>query len=245
MPAFRSVVSVLLRELMPPNSGKSGGVLAGGSAAGRQLSSRHQAGEPSGQTSHRGHPAPSSQGDFSLHPQGRPAGGLRPPSAGGAAMRSERDRARARSLPDAATAAVTSMAVSRPAPIAHHQKKTNTDAISRPSPSPTPKAPALAARGRRLSAASNRSRRCQRPPTRSASPPSSGTRATTSIRANPCPGLIGTSTGPSKRAGTANSTKARANRIPQPCSHFIALPLSQLLSRLGPMTLSSSFILPT
>jgi hypothetical protein len=143
-------------------------------------------------------------------------------------MRPERDRPRERSLPDAATAAVTSIAVSRPAPIAHHQKKTNTDAISRPSPSPTPKAPALAAHGRRPNAASNRSRRRQRPPTRSASPPSSGTRATTSIRANPCPGLSGTSTGPSKRAGTANSTKARANRIPHPCSHLMALPLSKL-----------------
>jgi hypothetical protein len=119
------------------------------------------------------------------------------------------------------------MAVSRPAPIAHHQKKTNTDASSKPSPSPTPKAPILAANGRRPSAASNRSRRCQSPPTRSASPPSSGTRATTSISANPCPGLIGTNTGPSSRAGTANSTKARTNRIAHPCSHLIGLPLPQ------------------
>jgi hypothetical protein len=182
MPASRSVVSVLLREL----------------------------------------------GDFSSHPQGRPAGGLRPPSAGGAAMRPERDRPPARSFPDATTAAVSSMAVSRPAPIAHHQKKTNTDAISRPSPSPTAKAPVLAAHGRRVSAVSNHSRRCHRPPTRSASPPSSGTRATTSISANPCPGLIGTNTGPSSRAGTANNTKARTNRIAHPCSHLIALPLPQL-----------------
>jgi hypothetical protein len=44
--------------------------------------SRHQAGETSSQTSHRGHPAASSQRDFSLHPQDRPAGGLRPPLAG-------------------------------------------------------------------------------------------------------------------------------------------------------------------
>ena len=42
MPTFRSVVSVLLRDL----------------------------------------------GDFSLHPQGRPAGGLRPPSAGGVTLAS-------------------------------------------------------------------------------------------------------------------------------------------------------------
>jgi hypothetical protein len=143
-------------------------------------------------------------------------------------MRPERDRAAARSLPDATTAAATSMAVSRPAPIAHHQKKTNTDAISRPSPSPTAKAPILAAHGRRPSAASNRSRRCHRPPARSASPPNNGTRATTSISANPCPGLIGTNTGPSSRAGTANNTKARTNRIAHPCSHLIVLRLPQL-----------------
>ena len=124
-------------------------------------------------------------------------------------------------------AAATSMAVSRPAPIAHHQKKTNTgNQQTEPKPyteGPHPRRPRPAGK------------RCIQPrPTRPEStdeerqPAQQRHKGTTSISANLCPGLIGTNTGPSSRAGTANSTKARANRIAHPCSHLIALPLPQL-----------------
>ena len=148
------------------------------------------------------------------------------------------DRAPALLLPDT-TAAVSSMAVSRTARSPTTRKKTRPTRSSRPVRALRRRPPSLAAHGRRVSAASNRSRRCQ-PPTRSASPPSSGTRATTSISANLCPGLIGTNTGPSSRAGTANSTKARTNRIAQPCSH-----LSASSSRAPDAMTVSSLILPT
>jgi hypothetical protein len=126
---------------------------------------------------------------------------------------------RARSLPAATKAAVSSIAVSSAAPIAHHQKKTNTDATSSPSPRPATKAPAQANQALRVSAASNRCRRCQRPPASSPVPASKGTSATTSTRDNPCPGLIGTSTGPSRPAGSTNRIRARANKLPHPSSH--------------------------
>ena len=52
-------------------------------------------------------------------------------------------------LPAATKAAANSVAVSSAAPIAHHQKKANTDATSRPNPRPATKAPTLADQGRR------------------------------------------------------------------------------------------------
>ena len=51
--------------------------------------------------------------------------------------------------------------------------------------------------------------------------PERGTSATASTSDNPCPWLIGTRTGPSRVAGTTNSVRASANRIPHPSSHFI------------------------
>ncbi|MDF2739903.1 MAG: hypothetical protein K0S88_1270, partial [Actinomycetia bacterium] len=126
---------------------------------------------------------------------------------------------RAPSLPAATKAAASSIAVSSAAPIAHHQKKTNTDATSSPSPRPATKAPAQANQALRVSAAPNRCRRCQRPPASSPVPASKGTNATTSTRDKPCPGLIGTSTGPSRPAGSTNRIRARANKLPHPSSH--------------------------
>jgi hypothetical protein len=133
----------------------------------------------------------------------------------------DRDRARMPSLPAATNAAASSVAVSSAAPITHHQKKMNTDATNSPSPRPPTKAPAQANRGRRLRAASNRCRRCQRPPASSPTPASKGTSATTSTRDKPCPGLIGISSGPSRLAGTTNRSNARANKLPHPSSHLI------------------------
>jgi hypothetical protein len=124
-------------------------------------------------------------------------------------------------LPAATTAAASSVAESSAAPIAHHQKKANTDATSSPNPRPATKAPALANQGRRVSAASSPWRRCQRPPASSPVPASKGTSATTSTSDNPCPGLIGIRTGPSRAAGTTNSINASANKIPHQRSHFI------------------------
>jgi len=135
--------------------------------------------------------------------------------------RPDRDRARTPSLPAATNAAASSVAVSSAAPITHHQKKTNTDATNSPSPRPPTKAAAQANRGRRLRAASNRRRRCQRPPASSPTPASRGTSATISTRDKPCPGLIGISSGPSRLAGTTNRSNARANKLPHPSSHLI------------------------
>jgi hypothetical protein len=135
--------------------------------------------------------------------------------------RPDRDRARAPSPRAATTAAPRRVAESSAAPIAHHQKKANTDATSKPNPRPATRAPARASQGRRVSAASNARRRRQRPPASSAVPASKGASATTSTSDNPCPGLIGIRTGPSRPAGTTNSSNASANRIPHPTSHLI------------------------
>jgi len=156
--------------------------------------------------------------------QGRPTGGRLPwPSSPGTATWPDRDRVGAPSLPAATKAAANSVAVSSAAPIAHHQKKANTDATSRPNPRPATKAPTRADQGRRVSAASSRCRRCHRPPASSPVPASEGTSAT-STSDNPRPGLIGTSTGPSRRAGTTNRIKARPNKVPHPSNHFIPVP---------------------
>ncbi len=95
------------------------------------------------------------------------------------------------------------------APIAHHRKnEEKEDASRRPSPAPAPNTVSAPIPGLFPADWRRRSRLVQIPPYITATPDSSGNRATASTLVRACPGLIGTRTGPSRCAGSASSESA-------------------------------------